>query len=230
MNCNDERSLWVTWKHFETRVRYVIGVLTETRDKNYEFKYLKNEGRNNLLKALDNGFKLFPTFSFPDDVYKSDELFLLFKNRLPNKKRRDVQQLIQNRKLMENWNEFDLLRETHGTLPTDTLEFITPIKDVDNDNFCLEFYVAGVRFQTNQRAIENLKINDKLFLNHEYDNKFDENAIEIYTKNNERLGYIPMCYSNYLIRKVDENLLKVSLLDIFKDKYNGTMIKVQINY
>lgn len=57
--------------------------------------------------------------------------------------------------------------------------------------------VAGVTFpnsdgSSRQRIIEeDVEIGDEIVLEKEPDNKFDENAIKILTKNGKQLGYVP---------------------------------------
>jgi hypothetical protein len=46
---------------------------------------------------------------------------------------------------------------------------------------------------------------DELFLQKEPSNEFDPYAIEIYTKNHHKIGYIPRYYSQAFSRILDEN-------------------------
>lgn len=54
-----------------------------------------------------------------------------------------------------------------------------------------EFYIAGFKYYDGVKIVNQLKSGDELILRQEKSNEYDVFAIEIYTKNGIKLGYIP---------------------------------------
>ena len=96
--------------------KYLIGELIKN-DNEYTFRY--------TLEALDKpeGFIKVPTFKDFDRVYKSDKLFLFFANRLFDRKRPDLPQLLESFGLNE-YDEWELLKATQARLMTDSYELM----------------------------------------------------------------------------------------------------------
>lgn len=116
--------LLLIWKDPETRRNYTVGKLT--RGDCFTFQYY-GEAEN----AEEAGWKLlgaFPTYQ----EYRSNTMFPVFSSRLPDKKRRDIQNILEKYGLME-YDEFELLRRSGARLPIDTYEFIDPISPDDKE-------------------------------------------------------------------------------------------------
>ena len=111
--------LYLVWKDFKTTKRYTIGELTQ--NGKYEFKYRINDVTN----AIQSGFE--PLIAFPNiyEVYENYDIFPAFSSRLPDKRRKDVKEILARYKL-EKYDAFELLKKSGGKLPTDSLEFIDP--------------------------------------------------------------------------------------------------------
>ncbi len=62
------------------------------------------------------------------------------------------------------------------------------------------FEVAGIEYYEALFAIEEMKVGDELILKREYNNIYDENAVEVYYKD-IKLGYIPRS-ANYSIARI----------------------------
>ena len=93
------------------------------------------------------------------------------------------------------------------------------------------FYIAGLEYYESYKIQNKLKIGDKLKLKTEPQNRFDENAVEIYYKK-YKLGYIPK-RANYsiaqilnkghnifkaYIQNIDENGIKIAVIIKKKDR------------
>ncbi len=78
-----------------------------------------------------------------EKVYESDVLFPVFASRLPDRKRRDINKILEKYGLVE-FDEFELLRKSEARLPIDTYSFIDPIFSAD-ETVEREFFVMGVR-------------------------------------------------------------------------------------
>ena len=115
----DRDFIYLIWKDFKTRKRYTIAELT--KNGKYEFKYRINDVKN----AIENGFE--PLIAFPNiyEVYENYDIFPAFSSRLPDKRRKDVKEILAKYGL-EKYDAFELLKKSGGKLLTDSLEFIDP--------------------------------------------------------------------------------------------------------
>lgn len=134
---NGRDYLYVIWKDMKTRGRFIVGELS--KNGNYEFKYDSNK----VKLAMENGFELFVAFPDQDKVYENSELFPAFSSRLPDRRRKDIDDILNSYKL-EDYDAYELLRKSGGKLPTDTIEFIDPIF-LEEEIIYKEFYIAWRR-------------------------------------------------------------------------------------
>ncbi len=183
--------LYLIWKSEKTRKQYIIGQLT--KNGQYEFQYGEE-----VQSAINDGFK--PLLCFPDldKVYKDNRLFTIFTSRLPDKKRKNIQEILKKYDLDE-YDDYMLLKRSGARLPIDNLEFIDPILDFDK-NITRIFYMAGVRHYLNcdgQNCAHAIEITrgDEMFLRREPDNNYDSNAVQFLDASGKVLGYIPRYYS-----------------------------------
>lgn len=123
--------LWLIWQNMETRQRYHVGKLI-LENGVYSFSYEKSGYRRKLAEAMDNGYQ--PHLAFPDidKIYTSNHLFGPFARRLPDKRRPDYSNILQELGLSEHSTEIDVLHATGGILATDSYEFVTPINLEDD--------------------------------------------------------------------------------------------------
>ena len=182
--------LLLIWKDPETRRNYTVGKLT--RGDCFTFQYY-GEAEN----AEEAGWKLlgaFPTYR----EYRSNTMFPVFSSRLPDKKRRDIQNILEKYGLME-YDEFELLRRSGARLPIDTYEFIDPISP-DDKEVTREFYITGIRYHSACQgsdcgALPGVKVGDILLLEEEPENAYDPMAIRVLTQEQKVLGYVPRYYN-----------------------------------
>ncbi len=82
------------------------------------------------------------------------------------------------------------------------------------------FAIAGYQFYEGESVEQQLKSGDSLKLNAEPRNPHDEFAVEILTKNNVKLGYVPKNDNKALIRllqqstKVEANIEEIDLEEV----------------
>ena len=94
--------------------KYIIGKLIH--GSMYKFEYSEEDGTM--------GVDWQPLVAFPERrVYESEILFPVFSSRIPDRKRRDIQKILDKYGLKE-FDEFELLRKSGGHLPIDTYEFL----------------------------------------------------------------------------------------------------------
>ncbi len=88
--------------------------------------------------------------------------------------------------------------------------------------FLIEVAVAGLFYYDGNRdeILQSLLIGDSLVLRREANNIHDSNAIEIYSKNLLKLGYIPRQHNTILAALLDQNITlsaEVSKIDSSND-------------
>lgn len=97
----------------------------------YEFRYYEKE----IREAIKEGFEPFFCFRELDKVYTDTVLFPVFASRLPDRKRKDIDKILQKYGLKE-FDEYELLKKSGARLPIDNLEFIVP-QMAENPDFVL---------------------------------------------------------------------------------------------
>lgn len=193
--------LLLIWKDPETRRNYTVGKLT--RGDFFTFQYY-GEAEN----AEEAGWKLlgaFPTYR----EYRSNTMFPVFSSRLPDKKRRDIQNILEKYGLME-YDEFELLRRSGARLPIDTYEFIDPISP-DDKEVTREFYITGIRYHSACQgsdcgALPGVKVGDILLLEEEPENAYDPMAIRVLTQEQKVLGYVPRYYNKAILARLHDGM------------------------
>lgn len=193
--------LLLIWKDPETRRNYTVGKLT--RGDFFTFQYY-GEAEN----AEEAGWKLlgaFPTYQ----EYRSNTMFPVFSSRLPDKKRRDIQNILEKYGLME-YDEFELLRRSGARLPIDTYEFINPISP-DDKEVEREFYITGIRYHSACQgsdcgALPGVKVGDILLLEEEPENAYDPMAIRVLTQERDVLGYVPRYYNKAILARLHDGM------------------------
>src|SRR5699024_1613297 len=119
----------------------------------FTFSYDTTGYRRKLREAMDHGYR--PHLAFPNirKTYTSDKLFGPFARRLPDHRRPDFKQVLQELGLSFACTEMDILQATGGILATDSYKFVTPIS-VENNHFDLNFFIAGWRYYEGKHVIE----------------------------------------------------------------------------
>lgn len=88
-------------------------------------------------------------------------------------------------------------------------------------------YVAGTTHLQDKSVLNKIKVGDSLILRRE-DNKFDSNAVIIFTENKKKLGYIPEKDNIIFARLMDAGkLLKAQIIKI-EQKGSFTQINIGI--
>lgn len=215
---------YLIWKEPKSRQQYLIAKLS--KNGKYEFEY-----DFEIEEALEKGFKLLIAFDNIKEKYTSDRLFSSFSSRIPDKRRKDIGKILDKYGLSE-YDEYELLKKSGGRLPIDDLEFIDPILDNGEDPIERRFYVAGSRHYIGCEGKECVKsfgidTGDKLYLELEPENKFDEYAIKIKNRNKDKIGYIPRYYNKELIGLLNNGAKYELIVDeINKDNNCNECLKV----
>lgn len=138
------RTLFVAWQDtVQTRAWYPIGRLDADLSKSrYVFSYTQGAEIAHQRAGLK------PLDAFPDfqKIYKSSELFPLFRNRILGEGREDFKAYVQQLGLDPNHvNPLEILALTGGERQTDNLEVFPKISRHKNGDFSCRFFLHGWR-------------------------------------------------------------------------------------
>lgn len=112
--------LYLKWIDYKTNKKYLIGALFRDKEKGKYYFKLSRAHVEMALKEKAISEVILP-FSDYDRIYESDEIFAIFKIRLPKLDRFSEEELQEFLKDlgMEEYDEFEYLRRTKGILETD---------------------------------------------------------------------------------------------------------------
>ena len=220
---NGRDYLYLIWKAERSRLQYIIGELT--KNGQFEFQYSEE-----VHSAIADGFS--PLLCFPDldKVYKADRLFTIFTSRLPDRKRKNIQDILEKYGL-EEYDDYLLLKRSGARLPIDNLEFIDPILNFDK-NVTRIFYIAGVQHYLDcdgEDCTQAMKVTrgDEVFLRKEPENNYDQNAVQLLDISGNVLGYIPRYYSKGVTEILNrEKKIVCHIYNVDKNKNCNECIKV----
>lgn len=224
---NGRDYIYLIWKDYRTRKRFIVGELS--KNGKYEFRYKLKE----IKDAIENGFE--PLIAFPDInvVYENNDIFPAFSSRLPDKRRKDLKEILAKYNL-EKYDPFELLKKSGGKLPTDSLEFIDPIF-LEEDHIEKEFYIAGVRYYDHcngegKSEKFDIEINENLIFEKDTNNNHDKYAVKVLNGKNKIIGYVPIFFSKEISEAID-NSRKIKCVVTNKDCSNicEECIKVKLN-
>ena len=229
VNDKGRDSIQVIWKEPNSRRQYVVGEIL--KNGKYEFSY-----GYEVKEAIKNGFELLISFKDLEKTYYNDKLFPSFANRLPDKKRRGIENILKRYDL-DQFDEYELLKRCGAKLPTDNLEFIDPIpRDLEKNEIIRYFFIAGVRYYIGCKGNlcdKTIEIDEmqELRLVRDNNNKYEKYAIRVYDLENNHIGYVPRYYSEN-ISNLLENNYKYNLKTYIVNKNNqcDECIKVKLEF
>lgn len=217
--------LWLVWQDPKTRLRHVVGKLWFKKG-NYFYAY----NSDNIKSAIKSGFTAHPSFPDIKTVYKSNIFFPVFKLRLPNKNRPDYLEILKKYGLNEMSTDLEILSRTGGKLATDNYEFVVPLYGCDNFALNYEFFLAGWRHWDGKKLSRyDLQPGTLLNIVPEEDNKYDKFALQVYTSDKIKIGYVPVFYSkniyNYLAKGCN---CELSVLSFNPDEDPTIVLKLKL--
>lgn len=180
------RRLFVAWQHPETRQVSPVGALEEPGPdgSTFLFRYLAGA-------AEVAGFHPFVGFPDFDDVFRSEDLFPFFANRLMPRSRSDFARWVQALGLAIDADPFEILSRSAGRRATDTVE-VFPEPAVVDGVAVTTFLARGIRHLPNaDGAIETLIQDDHLLVMHDAQNPEDHLALALRTDGQQMVGYVP---------------------------------------
>lgn len=112
--------LYLKWVNYQTNKKYIIGVIIRDKEKK---KYYFKLSKKHIEKAINEKAIAKSILPFPDcnKIYESNQIFAIFKIRLPkieNYTKEELSDLLEELDMKE-YDEFEYLRKTKGILMTD---------------------------------------------------------------------------------------------------------------
>jgi hypothetical protein len=186
-------TLYLAWQDQKSRRWFPVGRLDADEDSPiaaYSFHYV---GGAQHAQTLAN---FLPIVGFPefDQVYQSNKLFPLFRNRLMNPRRPDRDEYLHQLGLGDvDWGPMTELSASRGTSLTDSFQVFPPITPELDGKFETRFILHGLR-HTNRDSIqrtESLQVRDELQVAFDLNNPAATHAISVRTSDQYVLGWLP---------------------------------------
>jgi len=191
------KSLLFVWRDKKSSLYFHVGTLTYNGAK-YVFEYThQSDAARKIYDAMKHGYRLHPAFVDIKKKYESSELFPAFNRRIPSNDRVDYLKILEDLNLPLDADRMDILRKTRGIISGDPYFFEESLRLNEKDNtLSTHFYINGMRYRNLPDNWSDLvRIGDELSPVQEKENKYDSNAIRLYTAEGLWLGYIPGIYS-----------------------------------
>lgn len=194
-------SVYLVWQDHISRLWHPVAKLTR-KDGYFLFSYTRGAAK------LDR-FKAFVRMEDMSKVYRSDDLFPMFKNRIIPPNRPEFYKTLEWVDMDKNeYDPLSYLAYTGGARNTDNY-MIIPIPVEINGVYTFKFLVSGVRYLSSDsmQAIESLQVGEELSYRFEENNQHDKNAILLETREQTKIGYCP----RYLAEDFKKLILNDSL-------------------
>ncbi len=211
--------IYLAWQDQKTRGWHVIGRLSRIAE-GYEFRYTKG------VKNIPS-FSPMPNMTNYEEIYKSSELFSLFKNRLMPKSRPEYRDYMTWLGFEENnvaLDNLEVLAISGGERETDFFRIIPVPEKNHKGDYSIKFFVHGLSYMSDvsKQVIQNLNEGDFLYLMNDFQNKFNSWALLLRTEDPiSIIGYMPS-YFTKIIHKLGDgknnllNSIKVNVLQVNK--------------
>lgn len=217
------QALFVAWQQPKSRRYFPVGRLGLAANADsggvarYEFAYIK--GAHNAAKE---GFQ--PFLAFPDlnRVYRSEDLFPFFANRVMPRSRPDFADGVARLGLdPPTADDMAILARNGGVRATDSIELF-PVPVLDTATACYQtwFLAHGLRYlpDSAHERIAMLVRGNRLFILPDVQNPVDSRALALRSDDQIIVGYVP----RYLLEDAWQLLEKCGwdVVEVFVDKVN----------
>lgn len=196
--------LLVTWRNPVSRTYHAVGFLGHSAD-GFVFTYLERAA------SLD-GFRPFLGFSNLYRRYESQHLFPLFRERLMDSARPDLDEWLVALGLARGATEFEMLARSGGARAGDTIELVAQPSVGDDGRTSTVFLVHGVSHLPGAAdRIADLQTGDELLLIDDETNPINPRAVLVAATDRRLLGWVPEPLLEYvrLVRSASESRLTV---------------------
>jgi hypothetical protein len=210
-------SLFVAWRPTMPEAGWRPVGRLEHDGQLYRFCYTRG--------AQKPGFRPFPQMERLDQVYESNDLFPLFKNRLLSKSRSEYEDHL-------HWSGFDVsnppdpivvLGVTEGIRQTDAVEvFPCPVPDAEGC-YLNKFFLHGIRWMPSA-AVERINAlieGERLKLMLDLQNDHDPQAVAVRTESGPtQIGYVPRYLAHdvwQLVQQCDVTFINLYIAHVNRD-------------
>lgn len=195
------KSAYLAWQAPKSREWHVVGLLSET-DEGYLFAY------TNGAKASEK-FIPFSGMENMDSLYRSEELFPLFHNRLLSKKRPEYPKFIEWMGLIEGEvSPVSILGRSGAIRGTDKLQMFSRVEVQQDGSFEHIFFAHGLSYfnEMASERVSQLQVGERLFLCPDPQNEYDCNAVLMRAdKPKEAVGYLPRFLAKDIVDLLKES-------------------------
>ncbi len=148
--------------------------------------------------------------SFPDfrQIYQSNELFPLFRNRVMDEDRVDFGEYLRQLDIDPmDANPINILAVTGGKRQTDNLQVFPKIDRQTDGRFCCRFFIHGNRYANDsaQARYGLLKAGDLLRIALELNNPATRVALQLQTSDYHMIGWAPRYLIGDLKKAIDDS-------------------------
>ena len=102
------------------------------------------------------------------------------------------------------------------------------IKPLSQEILLFETYVAGTTHINDTSVFENIKVGDRLILQREPQNRFDEKAILVLDSKKRKLGYVPRKDNTVFTRLMDAGKYLMAKIDKYEPMEDFKLINISI--
>lgn len=199
-------SLFLAWQDSgPSRAWFPIGRLdADLPHSRFTFGYTHGAERASQEAGLR------PLESFPDfhQIYKSNELFPLFRNRVMDEGRVDFSDYLRQLDIdPTDANPINILAVTGGKRQTDNLQVFPRIERQPDDRFRCRFFIHGSRYANPaaQEALGKLEAGDALRIALELNNPATRLALQVETQDYHMVGWAPRYLIGDLKKAIDDS-------------------------
>ena len=125
-------------------------------------------------------------------------------------------------------NELDKISKNVLSLTSSEHAIEDLIKPLSREIHLFDSFVAGTSFVKDETVFDEIRTGDKLVLQRESENRFDDNAIVILDAKQRKLGYIPEKDNVIFARLMDAGKYLIAIIDEIEKKGSFRKIKIGI--
>ncbi|MBO4478730.1 MAG: HIRAN domain-containing protein [Lachnospiraceae bacterium] len=125
-------------------------------------------------------------------------------------------------------NELDKIKQNMLSLTSSEHAIEELIKPLSREIHLFDSFIAGTSFIKDEAVFDDIKVGDKLILQREEDNRFDDKAIQILDPKKRKLGYIPEKDNVIFARLMDAGKYLIAIIDGIEKKGSFRQIKIGI--
>lgn len=125
-------------------------------------------------------------------------------------------------------NELDKISKNVLSLTSSEHAIEDLIKPLSREIHLFDSFVAGTSFVKDETVFDEIRTGDKLILQRESENRFDDNAIVILDAKQRKLGYIPEKDNVIFARLMDAGKYLIAIIDEIEKKGSFRKIKIGI--